>query len=161
MKILVTGPQRTGSTFVSHCIAQDLNLPHFDEGLFEATNYEKFLEIAQEHEQWVIHGPALLHKIVEINSLFSGIKFVVLRRSIDDIVKSEKRIGWSDADERTSFNAWDDPRPISIIKYEFWDVTKHQLTSWEEFEYEQFKTHPLWINQESRTDFHSKQWQVE
>lgn len=161
MKILVTGPQRTGSTFVSHCLAEDLDIPHFDEGLFSATNYEAFLDIAKENENWVIHGPAILHKILDINSIFPDACFVVIRRPIADIVKSERRINWSDADERHSFSAWDDPRPISVIKYEFWDSVKHQLTEWQEFEYEQFKTHRLWIDEENRLEFHSKQWQAE
>jgi hypothetical protein len=161
MKILVTGPQRSGSTFVSHCIAHDLGIPHFDEGLFNARDYDGFLQVAKENQDWVIHGPAIFHRVLDIQKEFPDVEFVVLRRDIADIVKSQERIGWSDEGERESFNAWDDPRPIAVIKYEFWDTVKHQLSNWREFEYEQFKTHQLWINKEHRSEFHSKQWQLE
>jgi hypothetical protein len=160
MKVFVTGPQRSGTTFVSQCIAHDLGIPHVDEMAFDVYYFDKFLQAVEGLNDWVVHGPALLHKALDVQKQFVDVLFVVVRRDIEEIIRSQERINWSDKEERESLGVEGDPRPISVIKYDYWDQLKPQLTNWSEFEYESLKTHELWVDKEHRANFTSKQWQV-
>lgn len=160
MKVFVTGPQRSGTTFVSHCIAHDLGIKHIDEMEYDVYYYDKFLDVIKGLDSWVVHGPALLHKALDIQNEFPDVIFVVVRRDIEDIILSQERIKWSDKEERESLGVEDDPRPISVIKYDYWDQLKPSLKNCTEVEYEALKTHELWVDKEHRADFTSKQWQV-
>lgn len=161
MKIFVTGPQRSGTTFVANCLASSFGVPMIDESEFDVYFYGNFKHLAKKHENWVIHGPALFHNVFDVLNDFPDVTFVVVKRSIQDILHSQSRISWTDEIERKNMNVPDwDSRPISQIKYETWDRWKNLLPQWVEYSYEDFELHPKFVPKESRVNFHSKQWEV-
>lgn len=161
MKLFVTGPQRSGTTFVSNCLSHSFRIPLIDEAEFDAYFYARFKFIAKKHDSWVVHGPALFHKVFDVANDFPDATFVVVRRDYESIIESQQRISWEDALERSHMNVseWD-TRPISQIKYEAWDKWKIDLPSWVEYEYNDFEVHPFWVDKEQRKNFHSKQWRL-
>lgn len=160
MKLFVTGPQRSGTTFIANCLARSFSVPFIDESEFDAYFYGKFKYLAKQQENWVVHGPALFHNIFDVLNDFPDVTFVVIRRDINEIIASQTRISWPDTHERIHMNVVPgDNRPISQIKYETWDKWKKLLPSWVEYKYDDFEVHPLFVPKERRENFHSKQWQ--
>ena len=67
MKLVVVGPSRSGSTFVSHCLAESYNLKHIDEMEFDAYFLDVFLKIAKEAgDSWIAHAPGLFADMFKI-----------------------------------------------------------------------------------------------
>ena len=161
MKILVTGPQRSGTTFVSHCLSRDNNLVHIDEGEFSVHSFHKFMEVTSMHRNWVAQGPGLMPHLIRIQNVYPDITFVIIKRRTEDIQKSEKRISWAhEHEEKLNLGVPDDPRPISVIKYQLWDQIKPYFNHYIEFRYEDFNGHPYWLEKEKRSNFHAKQWSL-
>lgn len=159
MKLFVTGPQRSGTTFISNCLAKSHGIPIIDEAEFEAHFYGRFRFLAKKNKNWVVQGPALFHKIFDVYHDFPDVTFVVIKRNVEDILKSQKRISWSDDMERAHMNvAKNDVRPIAEIKYCLWDKWKNDLPSWVEYSYYDFELHPYWVGEDLRLNFTSKQW---
>jgi hypothetical protein len=161
MKLFITGPQRSGTTFVSNCLSRSFSIPLIDESEFDAHFYGRFKFLASKKEDWVVHGPALFHKIFDVVNDFPDVTLVVVRRNINQILESQQRISWGEVLERVHMNiAQGDERPIAQIKYETWDKWKKDIPSWVEYEYEDFEVHPLWVEKDKRKNFHPKQWKI-
>lgn len=80
---------------------------------------------------------------------------VFLIRPIEDIVRSEKRIGWRDGDRMLS-RYFRDQGCISEVKYQIWGKYQKKLIPHAyDIEYNYLKNHPLWEN--NRKNFNSRQ----
>jgi adenylate kinase family enzyme len=159
MKILVTGPQRSGTTFISNCIARDMNLTHIDEAEFQVSDLEKFIEVTGKEKNWVAQGPGIMMHLFQIQNIYPEITFIIIKRDVSEIIKSQERISWQYENyEKENLGFSNDLRDISIIKYDLWDSWKKNFNHYIEYEYEDFKNHPYWVEKEKRSSFHSKQW---
>lgn len=145
-KLVVTGPQRSGTTIAGKILAKELDLPYVDEKAIGFHKWPRFLQV----ETGVIQAPGLFHRIQEM-----ACPKVVMIRDLDDIQASEKRIRWRAAGEWAHFERQD--KPISQVKYEFWDKVKEGLSDWYELEYESLSTHEMWVPKEFRKQFKPKQ----
>lgn len=160
-KLFVTGPQRSGSTFVANCLAKSHGVKYIDEMEFDAHFYGMFKYIASKQNSWVVHAPALFHRVFDVIMDFPDVTIVIVRRNIEEIVESEKRIDWNPKSQREAFFAQDDDsRPISKIKYDYWDKWKSRIPSYVEYEYADFEVHPLWVPKDERKNFTPKQWRI-
>lgn len=150
--ILVTGPQRSGTTICAKMVAHDTGYMLFDETDFGVTDSERFLHFTRIHNV-VIQCPHQLRIAHEISNAF----VILMKRNITDIITSEKRVGWDKSWHmwEKSFYTYTDPRPVSEIKYEYWQ--KHKPQNYTEVEYESLKQHPLWFDKEHRKNFTGKQ----
>ena len=156
----VTGPQRSGTTFLAHAISYDLGIQHIDEVDFQTFDYAQFREVAARSRSWVVQAPALFHHLAELRHDFASAVPVVCRRNIDDIVASQRRINWGAREEgfeRRHMAIPDtDRRPIAEIKYETWDRDKHAHRHFVEVPYADLRQHPLYV--ETRSNFGAKRW---
>jgi hypothetical protein len=156
--ILVTGPQRSGTTIATKMIAQDTGKKHIGESVIYEQNKNNFMHnFRLKIDYWakqesVIHCPTLVSVCNDYD--ISDILIVFMMRDIEDIIASQKRVGWgSEHFEKEFFPP--DKRPISVIKQEFWKNNKP--SNGMEIHYEDLKGHPLWIPKHKRISFHSKQ----
>lgn len=156
MKLFVTGPQRSGTTFVSHALAHDHGLAHIDELDTDVYNYAAFLRAVEGRDNWVSQSPALFYKVRQVVVDVPGVTVVVIRRPVAEICRSLNRIGYDVRHERKKLGLWGDPRPVAEIKYSLWDEWKTDIPNWIELDYHSFRSHPLWVDQ--RHHFHGKQW---
>lgn len=162
MKLFVTGPQRSGTTFVSNCLALSFGLKLIDEMEFDAHFYGMFKFIASKHESWVVHGPALFHRLFDVISDFPDVTIIVVRRDLEEIRRSQERIKWDPTIEEIAMNKEaSDTRSIAQVKYDCWDRWKEIVPSYVEYQYSDFKNHPLWVPEEKRVNFSEKQWKLE
>jgi hypothetical protein len=161
MKIVFIGPQRSGSTFISHCTAKHFDIPHIDELEFDVYHLEWMFKIVENKESWVVHAPGLFADAFKILNKFPDVTFAIVKRDINEIIKSQTRIKWNGYYEKQKlFVLPDDVRPISTLKYAYWQRWKKYFPSWVEYDYRDFELHPMWVPDEERGDFSSKQWEI-
>ncbi len=168
--IIVVGPQRSGTTFTGYAISQSLNIPYFAEESFDYDNIVLFTNLLETQEKKVLQCPALTHSIDTVNLEESVIVWMVRKK--EDIINSEKRISWKDEyHEKTKYlrryeDATDDLpkidlfKPISLIKYFFWENYQRQkIVHFIEIEYEALRIifPKFWVSKKERKDFSPRQ----
>lgn len=155
-RYFVTGPQRSGTTISARMIAHDTGYRYIDEFEFNVGNRVKFLKLAK-LEHVVIHCPGLMRWMVDVADEQSCV--VVVKRAIDEIIRSQERIGWSQENiELKHYNLEGSGRKISEVKYEYWESTQKALIpNYMEIDYHSWKDHPLWVDDILRKNFRAKQ----
>jgi hypothetical protein len=151
-KILVTGPQRSGTRICAKMIAYDTGYEFIDEVSLSMDGLYKLNHFLEEKRPLVIQCPVLCRYI----HMFKGdkIAIVLMRRELDDIVKSQERIGWQwEWLELARYDLYDGI--IAETKYQFWEqYQKERIQNSFEIEYESLVAHPLWITKDLRQNFH-------
>jgi coenzyme PQQ synthesis protein D (PqqD) len=154
-KILVTGPQRSGTRICAKMIARDTGYKFIDEKAFGADSIYRLFHVIQRNEHCVIQGPGLCRYV----HMFEGEDtcIVLMRRNIKDIVASQERIGWTW--ERAELMRYDRPDcVIARVKYDFWEKYQKALIRHAfEVEYESLAGHPLWVPKKQRLNFRADQ----
>lgn len=165
-KIIVTGPQRSGTRIASKIIAADLGIKYIDEWSFSCYDFPRMLDLISDKEELVMQAPSMsmfIHKLPK-----EEYTIIFMFRNIDDINDSQARIKWSYANvengaylgrfmcsEKINWN-----NSNCEIKYEVLDkIQRAQIRSDYLFdlEYESLKDHPLWLNKDNRSGLHAFQ----
>lgn len=159
MKLFVTGPQRSGSTFVSHCLAKSYDLKHIDEMEFDVYFLDWFYAVTKNLNDWVVHAPGLFSEILKVQERIPDVTFVIVKRSIEEINRSQEKINLDLSTEKIKLNIPESNKSsVALIKYIYWDRWKKHLSSWVEYDYRDFENHPMWVSESERKNFHPKQW---
>ena len=149
--ILVTGPQRSGTTIAAKMIAEDTGKLFVSEGHMQDARDEKgaLWHIMHRVRNIVIQCPrmsAYVHEYAAENVLV-----VFMHRELEDIKASEAKIGWGDALQRQRYHAEDDKRHIAQIKWAYWrKVQQDQCWDTLDLEYDDLADHHLWVRPEHR-----------
>jgi len=85
---------------------------------------------------------------------------VFMMRTIEDIIASERRIGWQH--EQSELDKYFSKQgPISRVKYKMWEeFQRPKLETYFELEYDSMEGHPMWIDKENRLFFTAKQTEI-
>ncbi len=150
-KILVSGPQRSGTRICARMVANDTGLSYIDETdipeFFRSQNREYVINTIQDmvdgnniisdihcrtrdQKDFVLHCPPLMSWI----HLIKGVFIIIVRRSIEEIDRSIERISWKDGLQELEYNKigytrFGEPKSgckktnksLAKLKYEFWD----------------------------------------
>lgn len=147
--IIVTGPQRSGTTIAANILGHDLNRTVVDELHFNAQD---------KRQNIVCQVPSALQTYMIIYHFMQDVHFVYVKRDKSDIVQSMKRIQWS----KKNVDYWE-AFLDSYVDHCFkqWERLKEDLPKdcWSELPYKALSTHPLFVPKDQRTGFTSKQWQ--
>lgn len=156
-RVVVSGPQRSGTRIVAKAIAYDTSKTFIDEA---DINYHDFRLL-----QWylmqtnvVIQCPGLCHKLHEIS--LNSTLIVMVKRPIDEIINSQNRIKWLDEANKLELAKYGySSGIISRIKYEYWNRYQKQILgqSGAEVRYHDLEGHPLFIPSELRATFRHDQ----
>lgn len=146
--IVVVGPQRSGTTIASKIIANDFNYRAVDESEFR---------FGEDYTDCVIQLPNALSQYVFIRHAYPGVQFVYIIRDKEDIIKSMKRVQWC----RDDVNNWEqfmsDWIDHCVLQ---WHIIKQDIPDQcAEVYYSALQDHPLFIQEDQRHNFTSKQWQ--
>jgi len=154
-KILVTGTQRSGTTIVARIIASDLGYKYFDENAIGVSNVEKLQNLVK-HDNIVIHCPAVSYKIHEFDGNDTAVVFVL--RSKGDVLKSQKRIGWTGAREKRELKKYGASIGDCVydVKLKFWREKQKSRVNGFEVQYESFASHPMFYS--DRNGWANRQW---
>lgn len=163
--VLVTGPQRSGTTIAAHILAAELGHRYIDEVAFGAHDHRRAFELFAEGGV-VVQGPGLCH-VAHLYGRREGV-VVMMRRDYEAIRRSEERIGWRG--ERDGYNLRIERQKyeamfgmsgdnIALIKYYCWDTLQKPRCAAFDLDYESMRRHPLWHPQTERERFGPRQWQ--
>ena len=150
-KILVTGPQRSGTRIVAKIIAHDNNIRYVDEREIGMKGIEKVERLLKNDERVVIQCPGLCHCIHEFHAVNHLVVMVI--RDIEDIIRSQKRIKWGRFEKRELKYYGETKGVISKVKYDRWEGQKSLIPNWLEVKYDDLEDHPLFIPKEERRSF--------
>ena len=179
-RIIVVGPQRSGTTFTSIALANTLNFRNVDEIEFGVDKVDRFRDIIKQ-ENIVVQAPAMTCRI---QSLVGKDDLVVfMKRKWSDILKGlYKKNGklsnfifmWVMFDyDKYRFSEYDKEASKAFDKYvniessylnSYYNMWKHYqsklIPNCITLEYESMKTHPMWLNKDQRKDFTDKQTEI-
>lgn len=158
-RVIVTGPQRSGTTITARIIAHDTGLEYVDEQAFRATDVDKWRGVVPSRTNYVMQAPGMCRYVHEFGAC-DDLAVVLVRRSVEDIEASQKRVGWNwDAFELDRYGLAADMGPIAQVKYDFWDSYQRALIKHPfEIAYEDLAGHPLWVSKDKRGNFGPRQW---
>jgi hypothetical protein len=160
-RIVVTGPQRCGTTIVARAIEYDTGRRYLDEQTFQATDAVKWRKVMRGEYDFVMQAPGMCRFVHEFGDC-PDVAVVLVRRRVSDIIASQERIGWQWEDfELQRYGKLPGAGPIATVKYEYWDnyqrhIVKHSF----EVDYESLAEHPLWVPADRRKKFKARQWQL-
>lgn len=145
--IVVSGPQRSGTRITAKILAQDTDKDYIDEKYINNHDY-RLLEYYLQKGNVVIQCPALCHLLHYITNPDTLV--IVVRRPIEDIIASERRIEWLESarfQELYKYGYSDGI--ISQIKYEFWDSVQKPILGdrGRDIDYSKLKGHSLYIEE--------------
>jgi len=156
-KILVTGPQRSGTRICARMIAHDTGYRYVDEKEIAVGHPELLKALCAAEHGFVVQCPALCHCVHEFSA--DDTLIILMRRKIEDIIASQERIKWKNEQDQLQRHYGGVRGPISVIRYKFWE--EHQrpkVKYFLEIEYESLLAHPLWVPKELRANFAPDQW---
>jgi hypothetical protein len=161
MTVVVIGPHRSGTTFVTRCIAHDLGLEFAPEerlGLGRKYLLSCFL---RDNRQFAIQAPWLTPEIHQFAEWQPTVVWV--NRPHDEIRASQHRmylpdgtiLQWSyiEAQLRRLYNA--PTGDILEVQQENWRLQRQRFRRWTEVAYHDYDDHPL--HQDSRERYHYRQ----
>ena len=162
--ILVTGPQRSGTTIAARILSVELGKRYADENEIAIYDWLRALKLMR--EPIVLQAPGLMY----ICSIFNpeDIAVVVMRRSLDEIYASEKRIEWRTKYDGMNVKVENDLYQstfgkiavggnIAAMKYEVWEtIQKPRMKNAFELPYESLSEHYLFKTE--REGFGERQW---
>jgi hypothetical protein len=157
-KVVVLGPQRSGTRIGTLMIANVLNIPYIQEDAFGVHCFERATTLITESEKICLHAPALTYKA---HCFEREIAIVFMMRSVEDIIASQERIDWKcEKDEKSLY---EDPilnpfcnldDPICKIKGDvYFDFQADLIDSHFELSYYSLRYNPLWVQEKHRKNF--------
>jgi hypothetical protein len=152
-RIVVTGPQRSGTTISMQILAHDLGYEAVREEEIDVDNLQKFFRLLDKKERFVLQAPGLCSFAHALPCTV-----VLVRRKIEQVIHSQQRIGWGE--ENYELNKYFTTLgPIGCVKYYAWNVyQKRRLDDRAyELEYESLRGHALWKDEADRRSFDARQ----
>jgi len=160
-RILVTGPQRSGTRICAKMIAADTGFDYVDESSFYVDSLNHLWRVIRDRHRIVIQAPALSGYANLLGMADRNMAVVMMRRDLKDIAASERRIKWE----------WGFPELLRLhaikgnpaeMKYGNWDFYQKQDLEDQAYEvaYDALAEHPLWVPKEDRKHFTYKQTEV-
>lgn len=149
-RVLVTGPQRSGTTITGKILSKELNFQYVDEREIDIDNFDKLFKLYQ-RRNFVLQAPGLC----AFAHMMPG-AVVMMKRPVEEILRSQERIHWPLASNKKELAKYfKDHGVIAEIKYQMWDHWQSVKKDAFEIDYHSIKDHPLYV--EDRSDFKPKQ----
>jgi predicted O-linked N-acetylglucosamine transferase (SPINDLY family) len=152
-QVIVSGPQRAGTTIAAKILAGELGYRYVSEEEVDVNDIMQLVELYRVGRRFVVQGPGFCPYV----HLLPG-AVVLMRRPVKEIVRSQARIRWSQ--EKVELAGYFTTEgPIAQVKYTAWDKFQKPRLGERAFDldYHSLAAHPLWIQQEQRRTFHHRQ----
>ena len=149
-KIIVTGPQRSGTTICAQMLAHDLKVRYVDESDIGIYTESAIRALCTSDPGFVLQCPRAAFACHTF--IYPDVAVVFMYRGSYDIKKSQDRINWTNSyqhDELSLYGVTN--RTISTVKYHTWRTKQKQLIP-NAFEiwYDTLQTHKFWVKPEDR-----------
>lgn len=159
--IVVSGPQRSGTTIATKILATELDrIPVYEEA-FDTHNLKKFRMIAYATPNAVIQAPALMYHIVTGEWPY---RTILMRRPIEDIIESAQRIGWEQYEDRdavyTEMLFAGNGRTYNVLRWKREMVDELASKGTDILDYSALASHHLFVQKHKRANFKPRQIKV-
>lgn len=155
-KIIVTGPQRSGTTVAAAMIAHDLDYYFYPEEQIRVWDLWRVDRLFGRTSDFVLQAPAICRYAHRFTA--PDIAIVLMKRAIEDIVASEQRVAWT-GQERELRQYGLQEGVIAEVKYKYWYERQRALIDNPfEVEYESLRGHPMWVPRGEREHFEPRQY---
>ncbi len=155
-KLLVTGPARSGTTIASEILAQDLGYECLLEEVYDVHDLHKAFDLWKYSTEIVLQAPSLssyCHLFVPPGAI------IWMIRPVEEIIRSQLRVGWQLPKQEIISYQEQNLEKIAETKLYYW--RNYQKTLVEdrcfELDYHSLHSHPLWISDPLRSNFHLRQ----
>lgn len=143
--IVISGPQRSGTRICAQIVAADTGKEYIDEKMIANHDF-RLLKYYLAQGNVVVQCPGLCHLLHMIDAKDS--LAIIVRRPVDEIIRSERRIGWLETARFAELYKYGHADGIiSKIKYEFWDGYQQRILGdrGREIGYHSLEAHPLFV----------------
>jgi hypothetical protein len=166
-RIIVTGPQRAGTTICAAMLAEFKGYQFYPDEAIGQNDLTRLGTLLKNGNPFCLQAPALF-PVVHLLS-YADMAVVVMLRSPREIFASQERIGWHGGleelgryallDEETIGKIPDPDFAIASLKYFMWfDMFAREMTLPVYYvDYNSLDWHPLWVNKEERGSFEPRQ----
>lgn len=171
-KIIVTGPQRSGTTIAGKIIADAMGLPNLDERVVGPGNKAGFLEKIAQEPRFVFQFPNACEWLQDLADL-EDIGIVFMERANADILASQERIAWrggtpkgypkyalTDLPEHVTALLDDENHLFENRKIVFETYQRPLLRNCFVLQYDSMKSEAAWVEKADRKNFNPKQTKV-
>lgn len=151
-KLLVTGPQRSGTTIAANVLARELGYKYVDESHVKTRSLTSLFKMLTNRESMVVQGPCFSSIAHWVDTPETAV--VMMIRGVDEIRSSEARIDWK-WEKGELRNYFLEDGVISVAKYDAWERFQkpNMLVPYFELHYCSLSNHPMWIDKEGRKGF--------
>lgn len=146
--ILITGPQRSGTTLCARIIKHDLGYTYIDEARFRIHDVQLALRQAEAYRPCVVQGPGLLKDAMVFGQLGYCAVVLMLRDTLDiadSIYRRKNNLAWIERMRRyvdTSLMT----EPLNYfgeVVYNYWeDEVERHIKHLYKVDYESLSNHP-------------------
>jgi hypothetical protein len=159
-KILVTGPQRSGTTIASKIISHELGLTWLKEESVEVDRLDLFFKIHFSAANYVLQAPGVCHlcHVLPVDAI------VFMWRASKDIKESVDRIGWMKHNryECEKYYKLRGDAPSWLIKKKIYRTFQvHNIRNPFTISYQSLRDHQFYVQPEVRKGFHCRQIDVD
>ena len=159
-RVVVTGPQRSGTTIAATILSRELGYSLILEEQFRERDIFRFINTLNNLRNCVVQAPALASIAHHLTDPDLAIVFMI--RDHSEIILSERRIDWlsnHDAGERANYFISDGSIPIGVLKTQMWRKFQSCQLGGTGFEldYASLSISPLWVSKERRVNFGPRQ----
>lgn len=151
--VVVTGPQRSGTTIAARILARELALPFIPEEAVGIDSLRRYFRLRERESRFVLQAPALCACCHLLEAAV-----VMMRRPVCEVRTSQARIGWRHEPEELA-RYFRREGCIAETKYAVWQDFQRERTGGLELDYAALAGHPLWVGAEARAGFGPRQTQ--
>ena len=147
-RIIISGPQRSGTNLASQFIHFNLEYRYVDELEFDFYLESHFMNVLKSTKKIIVQAPTMSHILHLVDVPSTIVLFCI--RDVRDIIRSEDRIRWSGHKfERKNYSQDEySMMPISQAKYSFWFFKQRPLMicPFREIHFTSFAGCDIWID---------------
>lgn len=165
-RIVVTGPQRSGTTFAATALAHTLGLPFMDEIEVGIGCGSRLVQLLGGERRFVLQAPGMSFMLHHLPPT-PGLAVVWMLRDRAEIKASEERVGWAQRGEgdleRKKYRACPPCNLPSISDFKLWHWRSWQTDAIRascfdlHYRSEYLVQHPLHVPDDERRGWHIKQ----
>lgn len=154
-RLIVVGPQRSGTRFGSQVLAKHLDWQPLDEMLFMPKPEDQWIPLAAaavcSASHVVLQAPALPYAAPMLGQ-WPETGIVCMQRPVHEIMVSQDRINWNanEGAELARYGYDKDSGPISVVKYMFWSLHEPLIPHAYTVPYDSFMASGMWVPKRHR-----------
>lgn len=156
-KILVTGPQRSGTTITAYMLAKKLGYKFLTEEAIRVSRVDLMFNLFNEQDCFVLQAPCMSSVCQWIKPI-EGACVVFMIRNLHEVHNSMARISWNLAEDELK-RYFTDASDVVHTTYHVWDKFQKPFLKEKgiEVRYEEIQDEEGFIPKEKRVDFKPRQ----